>query len=524
MKAKFIALSAIMFVGISFLTVLFINKDRVQLEEISEVNRLNEKINILMIEPDYYLSLISKNKYVHEVCSLIFEGLTKKNSELKAEPQLAKLILTDDNLTWEITLRDDVYFHNGDKFTSADVIFSINKIKELGEQSYYMYNVQNIKKVEALADDKVRIELNDYDNFLPEKLTFPILCEKYYRKSDFTLENRYVGTGPYEVISKNSELISLRYNDNYYMNSEGNIKEIDVKIVPKTRPGFDLLKLGEIDIADTNTEVGAYGRSAYNSSKYVTSVFEGITFNPGNEVLNDSVLRQAMILAINRDYIIDKEIYGYGVYADLPINPNSYLYSKSIKKYAFNPERAQDLLTNSGWIERNSIRSKDGNKLEFGLLINSDAKGMTNKAEYIKNDLAKIGIKVNVVSKNGEEYNLAIKSYDYDMAITDWSITDYPEFLYNFESNSSSNVFGFKDEEYDYLVYLAKHEILEGKQLEDFEKMQEILIEKLPMLGLYFETSTVFYTKDFDDQIKPQINNIYYGMNDIVLTKNEEEF
>ena len=283
-----------------------------------------------------------------------------------------------------------------------------------------------------------------------------------------------------------------------------------------------MLKLGEIDIADTNTEVGAYGRSAYNNSKYVTSAFEGIAFNPENEVLKDNVLRQAMILAINRDYIIEKEIYGYGVYSDLPINPNSYLRSKSIKKYAFNPERAQDLLTNSGWTEKNAIRSKEGNKLEFNLLVNSDSKGISNKAEYIKNDLGKIGIKINVVAKSAEGYNAAIKAHDYDLAITDWAITDYPEFLYNFESNSPNNVFGFKDEEYDYLVYLAKHEILEGKQLEHFEKMQSILFNELPMLGLYFETSTVFYTKNLGEQLKPQINNIYNEMNNIVLTKNED--
>ena len=151
MKAKFIALSAIIFLGISFLTVLFINKDRIESGGEENIEQTNEKLNILMIEPDYYLSLISKNKYVHEVCNLIFEGLTKKNDELQAEPQLAKLVLTDDNLEWEIDLRDDVYFHNGDKFVASDVAFTINKIKELGEQSYYMYNVQNIKNVQYLT-------------------------------------------------------------------------------------------------------------------------------------------------------------------------------------------------------------------------------------------------------------------------------------------------------------------------------------------------------------------------------------
>lgn len=522
MKARFIVLSFIIFVGISCLTFLFINKGENEPEVKENVEQEDAKINILMIEPDYYLSIISKNKYVHEVCNLIFEGLTKKNDELKAEPRLAKLLITDDNLNWEITLRDDVYFHNGDKFTADDVLFTIEKIKELSEQSYYMYNVQNIKSVEKLSDYKIKIELNDYDNFLPEKLNFPVLCKKYYGNSDFTVENRYIGTGPYEVIAKNDELISLKYNENYYLPSNGNIKEIDVKIIAKTRPGFDLLKLGEIDIADTSTEVGAYGRSAYSNTKYVTGIFEGITFNPQNEILKDSVLRQAMILAINRDYIIEKELNGYGVYSDIPINPNSYLYSKELKKYAFNPERAQDLLTNSGWTEKNSVRSKEGDKLEFNLLINSDSKGTINKAEYIKSDLIKVGIKINIISKSTDDYNDLLKTYSYDMALTDWAITDYPEFLYNFETNSSNNVFGFSDEDYDYLVYLAKHEILEGKQQEYFEKMQDILFEKLPLMGLYFETSTVFYVKNLDGELVPKINDIYSNMNNAVFLKNEQ--
>lgn len=522
MKTRFVFLSLIIFIGISWLTFLFINKSNVETERNDDVEQADEKISILMIEPDYYLSLVSKNKYVHEVCNLIFEGLTKKNNELEAELRLAKLIVTDDNLNWEITLRDDVYFHNGDKFTANDVLFTIDKIKELGEQSYYMYNIQNIKKVEIINEYKIKIELNDYDNFLPEKMDFPILCKKYYQKSDFTSENRYVGTGPYKVISKNEELISLKYNENYYLTSNGNIKDIDVKIVAKTRPGFDLLKLGEIDIADTNTEVGAYGRSAYSNSKYVTGVFEGITFNPQNETLKDKTLRQAMILAINRDYIIDKELNGYGIYSDIPVNPNSYLYSEKIKKYAFNPERAQDLLTNSGWIEKNSIRSKDGENLEFDLLINSNSKGATNKAEYIKSDLAKAGIKINIISKSTDDYNDLLKTYGYDMALTDWAVTDYPEFLYNFETNSPNNVFGFSDEDYDYLVYLAKHEILEGKQQEHFENMQDILFDKLPLMGLYFETSTVFYVKNLEGQLAPKINDIYYGINDAVFLKNEQ--
>lgn len=520
-KGKLIVLSIIIFIIINVLIFLIINRDKIFNNEVVEKSIPEEKVNVLMIEPDYFLSIVSNNRYVHEICNLVFDGLTEDDDSLKAQPNLAKLIVTTDNINWEITLRDDIYFHDGNKFTADDVVFTIDKIKELNEKSYFSYNVQNIKTVTKLSDYSLLIELNDYDNFLPEKLTFPILSKKFYENSDFLNEDRYIGTGPYKFVSKNESLLKLKYNENYYLESIGNIKEIDVKIIPKTRPGFDLLKLGEIDIADTNTEVGAYGRSAYSNSKYITNVFEGIMFNPNNEVLKDSILRQAILLGINRDYIIEQELNGYGVYADIPVNPDSYLYSKELKKYAFNPERAQDLLTNSGWEIKNSIRYKDNNRLEFDLLINKDAKNMINKADYIAKNLADIGIKINVVSKSIEEYTYSVKTNEYDLVVVDWALTDYPEFLYNFESNSINNVFGFKNDDYDYLVYLAKREILEGKQQEYFYKMQKILFDELPMIGLYFETSTVFYDKGLDNQLKPKLNDIYSGINNFVFERIE---
>lgn len=518
-KGKLLILAIIIFIAINVLVFIIINRDKLLNDDIEEVTVQDEKINILMIEPDYFLSIVSNNKYVHEVCNLVFEGLTKDNENLKAEPRLAKVLITEDNLTWTINLRDDVYFHNGDKFTADDVIFTINKIKELGEKTYFLYNVANIKNIKKSSDYEIIIELNAYDNFFPEKLTFPILTKNYYLDKDLMVEDRYIGTGPYKFIDKSNESITLKYNEDYYLQSTGNIKDIYVKIVPKTRPGFDLLKLGEIDVADTNTEVGAYGRSAYSNVKYITNVFEGIIFNSDNEILKDSVLRQAILLGINRDYIIENELNGYGVYSDIPVNPNSYLYNKNLKKYAFNPERAQDLLTNSGWIMENSARNKDNGKLEFSLLINSDIKNALNKAEYIKNDLANVGIKINIIKKSTEDYNYSIKNNDYDLAVIDWAITDYPEFLYNFESTSNNNIFGFKNNDYDYLVYLAKREILDGKQKEYFDKMQEMLFNELPIMGLYFETSTVYYNKNLITEITPKTNDIYSGINNFIFSK-----
>ena len=141
-KGKLIILAIIIFIFVNVLVFFIINKDKFFKGEIIEKEILDAKINILMIEPDHLLSVVSNNKYVHEVCNLVFEGLTEDDDTLKAQPKLAKLILTTDNLSWDITLRDDVNFHNGDKFTANDVIFTIYGTKEVMDK--YKNEIENI--------------------------------------------------------------------------------------------------------------------------------------------------------------------------------------------------------------------------------------------------------------------------------------------------------------------------------------------------------------------------------------------
>ena len=483
-----------------------------------------EMVSLLIIEPDFLNPLISKNKYVQEVSNLVFEGLTIIDETLKPQLKLAKTFVPDETLTlWNVTLRDDVIFHDGSKFTADDVIFTINKIKELGENSYFKYNVENIESISKISDYELKIKLNKADNFLMNKMALPILSYNYYANKSFEHVKNYIGTGPYKQESITDSSMKLVAFDNYYLDVAGNIKNIDVKITGKTRPGFELLKVSEIDFADTDIEVGAYGRSAYNNKKYITSIFEGIIFNPENEALKDSNVRKAILLGINRDLIIENYLGGYGISVDLPINPNSYLVNTELEKNSFNPERAQDILTNNEWKENVALgfRNKGQLKLQFNLLINSDSENSEEKAKFIKENLKNIGIDVNIVSKGSTLYNTAIAQEDYDLALTTWAISEYPEFLYNFASTSDQNIFGFSNEDYDYYVFMAKTEYLEGKTKEYFYKMQEILEKELPIAGLYFKTSTVYYKQSIEGELKSTINNIYSGIcNMMEINKN----
>jgi len=512
---KLFCILAVVVVVITIATVLILNREDIINKDNNKIIT-EETVNLLIIEPDFLNPLVSKNKYVQEISNLVFEGLTKVDETLKPQMALAKTFIPDDETltSWTVKLREDIIFHDGTKFTADDVVFTLNKVKELGESSYFAYNVANIENVRKISDYEVSIKLNKADNFIMNKMNFPILSKNYYSNKSLEHVKNYIGTGAYKQVEVTDSNMKLKAFDNYHFEVTGNIKNIDVKITAKNRPGFELLKVEEIDIADTDTKVGAYGRSAYNNEKYVTSIFEGIIFNSNNEALKDSNVRQAILLGINRDAIIENYLGGYGISVDLPINPNSYLFNKELSKSSFNPERAQDILTNNGWKENAALgfRNNAALKLQFNLLVNSDNENAEAKAKFIKDNLRNIGVEINVVAKNSTLYNTAIAEKDYDLALTDWAISEYPEFLYNFAASSENNIFGFSNEDYDYYVFQAKTEYLEGKSKEYFSKMQEILAKEWPIVGLYFKTSTVYYKQSIEGELKPTINNIYSGI------------
>ncbi|MBP3285291.1 MAG: peptide ABC transporter substrate-binding protein [Clostridia bacterium] len=521
-KVKVILLLILLAVMIN---VVFFSLEYKKLQEknISEnmgVNNTEETLNLLVIAPDYFNPLVSQNKYIQNISNLVFNGLTEIDSELKAKNCLAKTITPDASLTvWEVVLNDSIYFHNGTKLTADDVIFTMDKIKDLGAESYFSYHIANITAYEKISEDTIKITLAQSDNFLPNKLDFPILSKSFYGNKDLRVSKEYVGTGAYKQTKVSTNEMILGKNQSYFQKTEGNIAKIIVKIAATSRPGFELLKLGEIDIADTNTEVGAYGRSAYYNSKYTTGIFEGIIVSPTNTALAEENVRQAILLGINRDQMIEKYLNGYGVSTDLPINPSSYLNNRNLNKYAYNPERAQDLLDAADWSMKNGIREKEKAKLAFRLLINADTELSKEKAEFIKENLKSLGIEIQIETKSSFDFNEAISKKNYDLALTDWSISDYPEFLYHFETNAVNNVFGFSDKDYDYYVYLAQREYLEGKSKEYFDKLQEILYRELPIMGLYFETSTVYYAKKIEEKLDSNMKNIYYGLENLTVSR-----
>ena len=146
--------------------------------------------------------LVANVGYVTNIFSTLFG---QDPVTLGATPNLAIGANRTDDLTWMIDLREDVTFHNGDRFTAADVIFSWKRLQNVpNSDGLQLSYLMPIKTMEAVDDHTLRITTADSTPDLPERLNkFVIICScvEGATTEDFNSGKAAIGTGPYKLVT-----------------------------------------------------------------------------------------------------------------------------------------------------------------------------------------------------------------------------------------------------------------------------------------------------------------------------------
>ena len=214
--------------------------------------------------------------------------------------------VSEDGKEYTFALRDDVTFHNGEKFTAADVVFSMNRAKESSEMSNY---TKNIVDVVALDDYNVKIVLDaPYIPFLTSVAAqVCIMNEKAVNEAGANIKKAPCGTGPYiykEWVSGSK--VVLERNENYY-GEKPQIKHAEFVVLTNQDTALNALETGEIDLTYTVPSIAV---PMLQKSKKLTMDLNP-TLGSGYIVMNleadwvsDPNFRMALMLATNRDNII----------------------------------------------------------------------------------------------------------------------------------------------------------------------------------------------------------------------------
>jgi peptide/nickel transport system substrate-binding protein len=447
--------------------------------------------------------------------ALIFEALVERN-ETGYIPWLAKSWVTsEDGLVWTFSLRDDVYWSDGEKFTADDVLFTFDYYSL---HPYGWADLSIIKSVEKINDYTVAFSTAEpVAPFISQSIESQQIIPKHiweavddpltYHESE--PGKSVIGTGPYMLVDYDSAAGTYLFRENPdYWYGDPAVDEIQFNPVSASTE-LEAFLAGELSTcrldADSITLLP-------DDEKYVvvtTPAFWGykLYFNPAiREELGDVELRQAFAYAIDRQDIVDRVGLGLGLSGNPGYLTKSHAwYNPGVKKYDPDPKMAMSLIESIGYVMgEDGYYQLDGEALEFTLLTGTDT--YLTVAEEIKDDLEAVGIKVTINSVDtktrdslvsGGEYELAINGHGGWGGDADLLRTLFTDFA---GAPSAFSIPGFDlSEELQELLEAQLVETDEAARKEMVYKIQEIIAEELPILPIWNTQSYFVYNSDVHD-------------------------
>jgi len=318
----------------------------------------------------------------------------------KYVPRLAKAWKQVDNRTIEFELRDDVKFHNGDKFDADDVVALIKYVTDPNVPLRFKDLYSFVESVEKLGPYKVRVTAKK--PLATELQSFAYRFYMYDSKVLAKLDNKAdygrmgaVATGPYKLVSLDQQKMVLERFDEYYDKNaafRANMKRIIVTPMPDRQTQIAQFLTGNIDLirnptADTAREL------AQMPDTRVTVMHNGLLMyltldamgRSDNKVMMDQRVRKAFMEAIDRKELARVVIPG-GEIAEI-LNgiciPSNVGCMSSTSPPAYNPDDAKKLLAEAGY--------PDGFDLEFD--VHEPIKEI---GEAIAGMVRKVGIRASV--------------------------------------------------------------------------------------------------------------------------------
>jgi peptide/nickel transport system substrate-binding protein len=425
--------------------------------------------------------------------SLIFDTLVWKDQNGYV-PALAESWQMEGNDAYVFSLRKNVTWNDGEKFTANDVVFTIDYIKQ---HPYPWVNSEPVKKAEALDDNTVKIYLNhSYAPFLDMVVgTLPILPEHIYKSvsnpADFQDDKALIGTGPYKLVNYDKTQGTYLYEayDGYYLGAP-KVKQLKfVKI--SNEMAAAALEKGDVDAVVVPAETVEKLRK--ENFVVLDGPRDGITkimINHNKEPLSDTKLRQALYYAIDRQALVDVALRGYGIIASSGLfAPDSEWYNPDVEPYKYDPIKTAELMSELGYAKDGQYFSKGGEPLVLELLVTAATERV---GEMIRQQLEKAGFKVNLRSVDAKTLDSLVGQWNFDLALNSHGgMGGDPEILNRIigEGYFFNSARYTADQKLNDLLDQEVSETDASKRKELVDEVQEVYAQDLPALPLYYSDS-----------------------------------
>ena len=446
----------------------------------------------------------------HAVASTIFDGLLTYDKNLEDfEPRLAKSWdVSKDGLEITFHLRKDVKWQDGQPFTTADIKFGFDTIRDPKTLTAYAEDFNQVS--ELRVQDKYTFTAVYPKPFAPALGSWGnlVVLPKHLLQNEDINTTEFgrhpVGLGAYKFDSwKTNEQISVISNHDYYR-GRPYLDRLVWRIIPDQQTMFLELKGGGIDLTGLTpiqfkrqTETESF-RSRFNKYTYLANGYTYLGYNLKLPLFQDARVRRALTHAIDKQEIIEGVLLGLGQATEGPYKPGTYWVNDKLQPYAYDPDEAKAMLAEAGWTDSDGdgILDKDGKKFSFELITNNGNEQRLKTATIIQRRLKKIGVDVRIKTLEWSAFiNDYIDKRRFEAVILGWSQGPDPD-LYDIWHSSKTgvkefNFVSFKNEEADEMLEKGRRTFDKEERKRYYDRLQKILYEEQPYTFLYVAQSLI---------------------------------
>lgn len=500
------------------------NKEEEQEENIQntanqEETKTEQVLNLGIAGFDTMNPILSSNKYVQSISKIIYDPLISINSNYELEGCIASEWAKTSETTYVIKLKENVRWSNGGACTAEDVLYTIDRLKEITTNNIYIYNVQYIIQAEIVDTYTVKITLSKEVPFFEYNLNFPIMCKKYFGEESFQDSEKSktpLGTGKYVISEIQESKIILTKSENYWNkeNDEPQIETIKINLYEAVGEMYNDFKLGKLDLVNTtNVNIENYiGTIGYNKVEEVGREYDYLAFNMESKVLSNPEVRQAISYAIDKNAIISSVYNGKYTAGDFSLPNTNWLYQGN-NENKYDAEKAKQILQDNGWEFKYNYWQKYVNyytrKLNFNLVVNSSNSARVQVAELIKQQLEAIGIKVTIIKANDNQYENYKTYKNYDMILCGTYIGTSPDLERYFGDGNLAN---FQNEEAKTIINDLKNITDKDLLKEKYKRLYEIYTSENPYVSLYYSYDITAYSKSLAGSVSANWYNMFYNI------------
>lgn len=487
--------------------------------------------------------MLATDAMSHFVARNIFRGVVEYAPDLSIVGDLAERFeVSKDQKEITFYLKKGVKWEDGVEVTAYDIEFGFKLITNPEIPSSYASDFLEVKEFKVLDRYTFRVTykrpfalaLASWGNLVV--LPRHILEGKDLKYLQSSFGRKPLGNGPFKFKAwQPQNRIILEYNPLY---GEGRpyLDRLIYRVIPDPSTLFMELRSFGIDwITLTPLQFRKFQgdqklKSNFQVYSYLAFAYTYLGYNLRDPLFKDKRVRKALCMAIDKRKIVEGALLGQGIPAYGPYKPDAWFYNPEVEKSCpYDPMRAIRLLEEAGFKKgKGGLLYKDGRPFEFTILTNQGNLARMLAAQIIQQDLAKLGIKVNIrVLEWTTLIHQFIDKRRFQAVILGWTTGPDPDLYDIFHSSKVKspglNFVGYENPEVDRLLEEGRYTLDREKRKKIYARLQEILADDQPYTFLYIPMSLEAIHKRFRG-IKPSAIGLSYNLERWWVPKSEQKY